>query len=248
MEPGVSNGAINDQDVKKRPRGEGALRVYEGLRQEILTMSLPPGDLLDEVKIAARFDVSRSPVREALIRLTSEGLVKTLPNKSAMVAPLNIEEFPAYLDALDLMQRVTTRLAATLRTDDDLARIKREQAAFEKAVAKHDALAMIETNRNFHIAISDAGKNRHFTMLYARLLDEGRRMLRLYFYSLGDSLPPELAVEHHRIIAAIEDRDADLAEELAREHAVQVGDRFLQYLGTRRTDDVSVRRVRLETD
>ena len=119
-------------------------------------------------------------------------------------------------------------------------RIKREQAAFERALAKHNALAMIETNRNLHIAISEAGKNRHFTMLYARLLDEGRRMLRLYFFSLDDSLPPELESEHRKIIDAIEAQDADLAERLAHEHAMQVGERFLAYLGTRRTADVKL--------
>ena len=77
-------------------------------------------------------------------------------------------------------------------------------------------------------------------MLYARLLDEGRRMLRLYFFSLGDSLPPELESEHWKIIDAIEAQDADLAERLAHEHAMQVGERFLAYLGTRRTADVKL--------
>lgn len=232
-----------ETDQKKPMRGEGALRIYEGLRREILAMTLSPGDLLDEKSIAAQFEVSRSPVREAIIRLASDGLVRTLPNKSAMVAPLNIEEFPAYLDALDLMQRATTRLAASLRTPEDLAIIKARQAEFEEAVSRGDAIAMIETNRNFHIAISNAGKNRYFTMLYTRLLDEGRRMLRLYFLSLGDSLPPELAVEHHQIIEAIERRDPDRAEALAHEHAEQVGTRFLQHLGARHTADMPVKRV-----
>ena len=232
--------AANDQTETKRARGQSALKIYNSLRHDILTMLLPPGDLLDEVKIAKRFDVSRSPVREALIRLSSEGLVKTLPNKSTMVSPLNVEEFPKYLDALDLMQRVTTRLAATQHTADDLARIKAEQAVFERSLKQRDALAMIESNRNFHIAISEAGHNRYFTLLYARLLDEGRRMLRLYFRSLDDMLPPELTGEHQGIIDAIENRDAELADRLAHEHAVQVGDHFLAYLGTRLTANVSL--------
>lgn len=232
---------MSEANGQKRTRGEGALRIYDGLRQEILSMTLAPGHLLDETSLAARFSVSRSPVREAIIRLAADGLVTTLPNKSAMVASLNIERFPAYLDALDLMQRVTTRLAATMRTDEDLARIRHEQAVFETTLARRDVLGMIETNRNFHTAISEAGKNPYFTTLYARLLDEGRRMLRLYFRSLNDDLPPELAAEHHRIIEAIEARDADLAEKLAHEHAEQVGNRFLQYLGARRTAGISVR-------
>ena len=225
---------LDDKPLRKT-RGDGAQRVYRKLREDILSLELAPGELLDEVTIGQRFNLSRSPVREALIRLASDGLVRTLPNKSTMVAPLNIEAFPQYLDALDLIQRVTARLAALLRSEADLENIENCQAAFAKALANSDALRMIETNRNFHIAISEAGKNRYFTETYTRLLDEGRRMLRLYFRSFDDHLPPELAGEHNKMIEAIRARDADLAERLAHEHAVQVGDNFLEYLGRRHT-------------
>ncbi len=221
-------------------RGHGAMRVYEALRQDILSLSIAPGELLDEVQIGRRFKLSRSPVREALIRLATEGLVKTLPNKSPMVAPLNLEEFPAYIDALDLVQRATTRLAAQSRSAADLAEIKARQAAFEAALAARDVLAMIESNRDFHLAISEAAQNRYLKQFHARLLDEGRRFLRLYFRSFNDSLPPAFRDEHVQMIAAIERQDADLAERLAHEHTLQVSGRFLEYLAKRRTADIAV--------
>jgi len=221
-------------------RGQGAVRVYEALREDILSLSIPPGELLDEVQIGRRFQLSRSPVREALIRLASEGLVKTLPNKSTMVAPLNLEEFPAYIDSLDLVQRATTRLAAQFRSASDLAEINAHQATFEAALKARDVLAMIESNRHFHIAISEAAQNRYLKQFHARLLDEGRRFLRLYFRSFDDSLPPEFCDEHVQIIEAIERQDADLAERLAHEHTQQVSNRFLSYLARRRTADIAV--------
>ena len=223
-----------------RTRGKGALRVYNKLREDILRMELLPGELLDEVEIGKQFNLSRSPVREALIRLSAEGLIKTLPNKSTLVAPLNIAEFSQFIDALDLMQRATSRLAAKLRSEDDLQNIKDQQARFSKAVADRDVLAMIEANRDFHVAISEAGNNSYFTLFYARLLDDGRRMLRLYFRSFGDTLPSELADEHHQLIKAIEDRDEDRAEQLAHLHTVQVSDRFLSSLGVRHTSEMPI--------
>jgi len=233
--------APNDgSSAKPDGRGRGAIRVYEALRRDILSLSIPPGELLDEVQIGRRFHLSRSPVREALIRLASEGLVKTLPNKSTMVAPLNLEELPAYIDALDLVQRATTRLAAQLRGEAELAAIKARQAEFEAALAARDALGMIESNREFHLAISHAAENRYLAQFHARLLDEGRRFLRLYFRSFDDSLPPEFRDEHVQMIEAIERQDADLAERLAHEHTQQVGDRFLDYLARRRTADIAV--------
>lgn len=224
----------------KRLRGQSALRIYDALRQEILTLSLPPGELLDEVAIAQRFDVSRSPVREALIRLSSDGLVKTLPNKSTMVAPLTVEDYPRYHDALELLQRATTRLAARHRTEADLDRIRRAQAVYEAAVESGDVPAMIERNRDFHIAVAEAGRNPYFTQFYTRLLDEGRRMLRIYFLALDDHPPPEITGEHDRIIDAIAAQDADAAERIAHQHAVQVSDHFLRYLAERRTEEVKV--------
>ncbi len=157
-----------------------------------------------------------------------------------MVAPLNLEEFPAYIDSLDLVQRVTTRLAAQLRNDGDLAEINARQAAFESALKARDVLAMIESNREFHLAISEAAQNRYLKQFHARLLDEGRRFLRLYFRSFDDSLPREFRDEHVQMIEAIERQDADLAERLAHEHTLQVSNRFFDYLAKRRTADIAV--------
>lgn len=224
----------------KKQRGQGAARVYNQVREDILRLNLAPGELLDETRISKEFKLSRSPIREAMVRLASEGLIKTLPNKSTIVAPLNIEEFSSYIDALDLVQRITTRLAARLRSSEQLSRIKRQQAAFSKAVAAHDPLAMIDRNHDFHVAISDASQNRYLSEFNSRLLDEGRRYLRLYFRSFNDTLPPELNDEHHRIIDAIEACDEERAELLAHEHSMQVSERFLSYLSRRQTANLSV--------
>lgn len=224
----------------KKQRGHGAARVYRQLREDILRLNIAPGELLDETRISKEFKLSRSPVREAMVRLASEGLIKTLPNKSTIVAPLNIEEFSSYIDALDLVQRITTRLAARLRSAEQLKFIKKQQAAFYRSVEAHDALAMIEHNHDFHVAISDASQNRYLSEFNSRLLDEGRRYLRLYFRSFNDTLPPELNDEHNQIIDAIEARDEERAERLAHEHSMQVSERFLQYLSRRQTANLSV--------
>jgi DNA-binding GntR family transcriptional regulator len=223
-----------------RRKGFGAMVVFEKLRGEILSLELKPGQLIDEASLASRFKVSRSPVREALVRLETEGLINTLPNKGTIVAPLNIEEFPRYIDALDLIQRAVTRLAAIHRTDKELVVIKQAQAEFRKRVKANDALGMIEQNANFHLAISNAGKNRILTDTYRRILNEGRRALRLYFRSYEDTLPPELCDAHDKMIQAIERRDPDWAERLAHEHAEEVHQRFIHYISRRSTRGIAV--------
>lgn len=221
-------------------RGQGATRVYSRLREDILRLNLAPGEALDETLISKEFGLSRSPVREAMVRLASEGLVKTLPNKSTIVAPLNIAEFASYTDALDLVQRITTRLAARLRTDAQLEAIKTRQDDFCVAMNNRDPLAMIERNHDFHVAVSDASQNRYLSEFNSRLLDEGRRYLRLYFRSFNDILPSEFSDEHNQIIDAIEAQDEERAERQAHEHSLQVRDRFLRYLSQSQTGNLSV--------
>ncbi|MEO7548392.1 MAG: GntR family transcriptional regulator, partial [Ramlibacter sp.] len=208
-----------------RVRGYGAINVFEKLRDEILSMELRPGQLIDEASLAERFHVSRSPVREALVRLAAERLVETFPNKGTIVTPLNIEEFPAYVDALDLIQRAVMRLAAVNRTPDDLKIIRAAQDEFRARVRANDPLGMIAQNARFHLAFAAAGRNRILADTYRRILDEGRRTLRLYFHSYGDTLPEELCHAHDAQIEAVAAQDANLAEKLAHEHAEEVHQR-----------------------
>src|SRR5690606_3536457 len=96
------------------------------------------------------------------------------------------------------------------------------EAAYADAVARHDALAMIASNRDFHVAIAEAGGNPYFTQLFSRLLDEGRRVLRIYYRSFGDVLPRQYVDEHGAMVAAIAAGDADAADRLAAAHAGQI--------------------------
>lgn len=224
--------------ISERKRGSGVKLVYEMLRDEILTLSLPPGKPIDEVHLAERFGMSRTPIREALVRLAAEGLVETLPNRSAIVANIDFPKLHTFFDAITLMYRVTTRLAAQYHQPDDLDVIRAHQARYAEAVAAQDPLAMIAINRAFHAAIAEAGRNPYFTSLTLRLLDEGRRILRLYYQSFNDRLPQEYSDEHDAIIAAIAARDIELCDRLARAHADQIVRQIRHFFGRDQRQDV----------
>ncbi len=206
----------------ERKRGSGAKVVYDLLRDEILDLALPPGSPIDEVQLAERFQMSRTPIREALVRLAGEGLITTLPNRSTMVSNIDFLNMHTFFDALVLMYRVTTRLAAQYHRPEDLEVIAARQQEFAAAVRAQDALAMIATNAALHLAIAEAGRNPYFTVLFSRLLDEGRRILRLYYQSYDDRLPQRFVEEHDEIIAVIAARNVDSADRIAREHAEQI--------------------------
>jgi DNA-binding GntR family transcriptional regulator len=219
---GQRNRRDGDDGGNGHRRGSGVGHVYETLRNEIVELTLAPGSPIDEVQLAERFSLSRTPVREALVRLAAEGLITTLPNRATIVASIDFLNLPHFFDALTLMYRVTTRLAAANRGEDGLARIRAAQETFADAVAARDALAMIAANRDFHLEIARAGGNRYYGDLFRQLLDEGRRILRLYYSSFGDALPPRYAAEHDEMIAAIAAGDVAAADRLATAHAAQI--------------------------
>ena len=125
--------------------------------------------------------MSRSPVREALIRLAGDDLVVALSNRSTVVAPIDVQSFPKHVEALDIAQRMNTQLAAELRTDLNLKTMARRQWEFVAAVNAGRHLAMSEANKSFHMAIADLGRSPYLAAFFERLLNQGRRMLHLHF-------------------------------------------------------------------
>jgi DNA-binding GntR family transcriptional regulator len=216
--------------VENRARGSGTQTVYDTIRQEILSMKLEPGSPLDEVRLSERFEMSRTPIREALLRLIAEGLATTLPNRNTIVAVIDFASLPTYFDALTLMYRVTTRAAALRKNPEILTKIRQYQQDFTRAVQERDAFSMIEANRDFHVAIAELGGNAYYTAFFARLLDEGRRILRLYYSTFDDRLPRQYVDEHEEIIAAIEAGDVALCDRLAIKHAAQIVRQIQDYI------------------
>jgi DNA-binding GntR family transcriptional regulator len=225
-----ANASRDESPKASRVRGLGAQTVYDRLRQSILDLTLDPGSPLDETSLSEQFQMSRTPIREALVRLSGEGLVTTLPNRNTIVSAIDFTRLPVYFEALSLMYRVTTRSAAVHRKPEHMAAIRRHQEAFAAAVDRRDAVAMISSNRDFHVAIAEAGGNFYFTTLFTRLLDEGRRILRLYYQSFDDVLPHRYVEEHDAMVAAIEAGDADLCDRLATDHAAQIVRQIQSYI------------------
>ncbi len=234
---------MSDETETKRAKGTGWRSVYETLRNEILALTLSPGQLLDENTLAERFDMSRSPVREALIRLAGEDLVVTLSNRSTIVAPIEVATFPKYVEALDIAQRMNTRLAAELRTEADLKAIAKRQKEFEAAVKTGNHLQMSEANKQFHMAIAHAGKNPYLASFYERLLNQGQRMLHLHFEYLERTHEGYLLTdEHNQMLEAIRAKNVDLADELAHAHTRQFQQNFIDFMRENYATDVSLGR------
>jgi len=225
-----TDGQSSEREKPSHRRGYGVSAVYETLRNEIIELKLVPGSAIDEQQLSDRFALSRTPIREALVRLAADGLITTLTNRATIVSQIDFIGLSEFFEALTLMYRVTTRLAALNHRPEQIEEIRRLQTVFAEAVERRDVLAMIASNRDFHVAIAQAASNRYFEDLFTRLLDEGRRILRLYYSSFNDMLPRQYVNEHEEIIEAIINRDAERADALGAAHADQIVQQIRSYI------------------
>lgn len=228
-----------------KPKGSGSRTIFEALRGQILSAELPPGADIDEHGLVARYGISRTPVREALIKLASEGLVQIVPNRGARVAPLEISEVPPLLEARELCERAINRWAAARRTASDLAAIDAACLLFEEASHAGDYSAMASTNSDFHAAIARACGNRFVEEHYRTIATQTIRLARMAL-STDRSDPPngryhETVRQHHRgMMNAIRRGDAEEADSLAKEHAVLFRDRMLKFFETNRAAELDL--------
>ncbi|MCK6451748.1 MAG: GntR family transcriptional regulator [Alphaproteobacteria bacterium] len=212
--------------------GRGRRVVYDRIKTDILTLVLQPGQDIDEVSLSRRYGVSRTPIREALILLSSDGLVSFGQNRRASVTPLIIADYPRYIEALDLTRRAVSRLAAARRHDIELPKLREAEAAFARAArgsnVASEALAnrLLPVEMALQLRVAETGHNGYLTQSYDRLLTLGQRMLRVpYAYDPHPGEPVDVFVRrvvkrHGDLVGAIEAGDADGAE--AEAHALVV--------------------------
>ncbi len=218
-------------------RGGESKRVYEGLKSSILTLELVPGLSVDESHIALKYGVSRTPIREALVRLQSEGLVVMLPNRGAHIAPLDLGRIRDYLEGIDLIQRAVLKWAAFRCTPNQLPAIRESADRFERAAAKGINDEMVLANHDFHAAIASVCGNGLIADAYGRFLVEGLRVSRFtlnsrYFTKSNDSqaFVDLVVAEHNEMVHALESHDVELAEKVASAHTRHTQERFAAYL------------------
>jgi len=196
--------------------------VYWDIRQKIITLELAPGTSLDEAELVQRYGVSRTPIRETLIRLHGEGLVDLRENRGAYVTQLDLPALQAYFEAADFIHSAVVRLAAVRRTAADLENIEREMLAFERAMSKEDMGTMVAHNNGFHEAIGLAARNDYLYAGYRRLLADHERISQLcYRHELetGDEATKRITLDQHRgVYDAIRNRAAVEAAEIALAH------------------------------
>ena len=222
-------GIHGSKEPKARVRGRGAEEIYQVLKREIIRLELAPGSVIDDAALCQRLGVSRQPIREALIRLSSEGLVEVNRNRSTIVASFDIASLRDFLDGVALMYRLTSRLAAENARGADVALLEAADVAHRNAAAADDIDGIVEQNRAFHLAIAELAGNRNYTSWVRNLLDHGERMMRLYLRQYDNRVTDASLDGHRAIIDAVLAGDAEAAERAGALDAQILADGLSRY-------------------
>jgi DNA-binding GntR family transcriptional regulator len=201
--------------------------AYEVLLEAIVTGTLAPGSRIRDGELAAQLQTSRMPVREALKRLETEGLVETIPNRETRVAPIRAERAAQAFPVVAALQALATRLGVPALSADDDERMESLDRERERALRKGDVIAAIELDDAFHGVVLAAARNDELARALDRLMPQIRRLDVLHFSRLARE---GAGRDHAEVLAACRRRDAHTAAELVEANFLRLGEQMAAIL------------------
>ena len=201
-----------------------ATRVFQGVEEQIATGQLKDGEKLDEASLAERFQVSRTPVREALLQLVGSGLATQIPKRGCFVKAPSFREMIEMFEVMSELEGMCARLAARRISDQQLASLKAANEGCEEAIRANDSDLYYHKNVEFHECIYEACGNSFLASETRSLRRRLQSFRRLQLRVRGRM--PQSFNEHHEIIAALEAGNADKADLVSRQHVMIQGERF----------------------
>lgn len=212
------------------------MRAYEEIKRRIVTLSLKPGDVLEEKKLATELRVGRTPVREALLLLRNENLIESQPNKTAYVKELNLKNIKDLFESLMHIEKLAASLATQRITPEVLKEIEKTEADLNTALSRKDFWEIESRNQRFHQLIAKASDNEYLISIHKNLRTQAERLSYLAISREWESGPDlndhlEKIKEHHKsIVQCLRDRDAQSIEKLSIEHMKLFQNRIMHYL------------------
>ena len=200
--------------------------LVQEIRKEIICSNFQPGERLPLRDLAARFNVSTQPIREALSELEKEGLVTSEPRKGAVVTQLSVDELIDIYEIRATLEAMATELAIPHLTAEILAKLKNLVEEMDSHIG--DVFESVELNTKFHMTLYQASGRSHLCELIQSL--RHRTSHYLHAYIVGQDRMVLAQDEHLKIISACQQKDAETAKQLMREHVLKAGNGIIDHI------------------
>jgi DNA-binding GntR family transcriptional regulator len=204
--------------------------IYNSLRGGIMGGLLAPGSHLRQVELANHFGTSQAPVREALQRLTQEGLVVTMAHKGSFVAQLSMTEVEEVYSLRAELESWAVRRLVTRLTDQHIAALRQQISDMDRAAEVDDGPAVSEADARFHAVICRGAESTLLLQVWEPMDSRVRGMMSIA-NALFDKGLATVGPSHYPIVEALERRDTDLAVQRIHEHMQNAWQRIEVSLG-----------------
>jgi DNA-binding GntR family transcriptional regulator len=200
-----------------RPRSAtAASRIYSDLRGELVSLQRRPGEAISEAQIALSFGVSRTPVREAILKLSDEGLLEIYPQSGIFVSRIPIAALPEAIIIRKALEETTARLAAERATSSQILALQSVLERQREASAAGDSEAFHQADELFHATVADVAGYPGIWKFIQQVKVHVDRYRRLTLPQLGRI--PKVIAEHEAVLAAIEAHAPECARRAMEAH------------------------------
>lgn len=203
--------------------------IYCRLKREILSGEIPPDLQVTEQEFSDRYGVSRTPMREVLLRLSSEGLIEITPRHGARVLSISMDDIREIYDILIALEpEAAARIAASDLSDSDLEDLDNATARMERALQTGDLDAWATADSEFHDRLIELCDNYRMRRFIKTLFDQAHRV-RIATLEIR-KLPVQSTEEHRKIIESIRQGDVETTRQVFRDHRQRAADELLALL------------------
>jgi DNA-binding GntR family transcriptional regulator len=205
------------------------LELVERIRPLIVESHLPPGAKVPEKDLCEQFEVSRTPLREALKVLAAEGLVRLEPNRGAWVTRVTVEEVREVFPILGVLEALSGELACANITDEEIEAVQVLHDAMVRSYRDRDLAAYFRINQQIHSAILVAARNA--TLSNACQALSARMQRARYAANMSDARWAAAVGEHEQIMEYLAARDGKRLSAVLKNHMSNKQDSVLRWLG-----------------
>lgn len=205
-----------EEDTARMPKFTLTDQAYERIRKEILVCSLKPGDEFTELDIAKRYEMSKTPVREALMKLQFDGLVRAYPRRGYRVEPVKVSDINDIFDMRLVIEGGAVELAVQRMADAELAELSTIAASISDEVYATDPDRSHSVNNRFHECIARISRNDRLYRSVVQLLRELERFF--YIEAQASTEYPDQYASHIDIVSAMTRGDIATARSAMHDH------------------------------
>ncbi len=222
--------------IQRIPKQPLAVTAYETIIKRIICLEYQPSQHLEETQLVEELGIGRTPIREALVRLQSEKMVESHPNKGVIVRPITLQNTKAMFESMHIFEFGVVDVAMQKDCTTSVKMMRKSNDSVKKAILSNKMFRLVEANHEFHMNFAQSSQNEFLIRGVEDVRNEAKRLSYLSYDNIIDPERPlevhykSVVEEHDQMIDALEKKDGDQLKKLLQEHIDTFRQRIILFM------------------